>query len=98
MEELLEVINDDFTSVQEYQLMDFLLQWANQNKFLAVEQLRTVIECVRFTKMSEHEFFDAVERNELKQLFGWKRSRDFLELQSLWDYYHYLGKVFYARR
>ena len=65
LEELEEVICDDFACIEEYPLLQFLIDWATEND-MTKHELARVIEHVRFTRMSMENYFEAVSLPELE--------------------------------
>ena len=64
VDELESVISSDFACVNEYQLLQFILEWgaANDGNKYDVGRL---LEHVRFTKMSMQQYFEAVALDQL---------------------------------
>ena len=65
VEELEEVICDDFACIQEFPLLTFIVDWATEND-ISKDELARVIEHVRFTRMSMENYFEAVSHPDLE--------------------------------
>ena len=80
-EEMAALINKDEVSIREACLMDFLLVWKRHNAIDAYE-FATVVEHIRFTNMSQADFFRFMRVEEVsssqhvKSLRNGKRKHD----------------------